>query len=99
MLSDPEAGWGFHPYTHMQPDGREALVAYLVGGSASYILFQEAPEAHASFGPDGRYLVADALDWPERGQAALLLYEKGSNARRVLVSFAVMEAGRGASAS
>lgn len=59
------------------PGGGQALAVHPRDGSPSDRVLACGPGVHSSLNPDGRRLVTDAPNWPERGRGALLMYTDG----------------------
>jgi hypothetical protein len=71
--------WGLDSssiYAHVrQSDGAQDLVAFPLDGSTPYPLGEEIPGVHATLSPDGRSILTHVYDWPERGEASVLLID------------------------
>jgi hypothetical protein len=60
--------------------GYQDLVSVPVGGEDAAILFSGLAGKHLIVSPDGRRVAADATNWPQQGQGAIIVYEVGGAA-------------------
>ncbi len=68
--------------------GYQDLVAVPVQGGEPTLVFSGLAGKHLIGSPDGRRVVTDATNYPERGQGTIVVYEAGSSTARPVLQMA-----------